>query len=57
MKSIDQEFQYYLSHQAELLQQYNGKYIVIKDESVIGVFNSDADAVNETIKTQKIGTF
>ena len=57
MRPIDQEFQYYLSHQAELLQQYNGKYIVIKDESVIGVFNSDADAVNETIKTQKIGTF
>ena len=57
MKPIDQEFQYYLSHQAELVREYNGKYIVIKNESVIGVFDSDAEAVNETVKTQRLGTF
>jgi len=57
MKPIDQEFQYYLSHQAELVRKYNGKYIVIKNESVIGVFDSDGEAVNETMKTQKLGTF
>jgi hypothetical protein len=57
MKPIDQEFQYYLTHQGELVRQYNGKYLVIKNEMVIGVFDSEVDAVNETIKTQKLGTF
>ena len=57
MKPIDHEFQYYLAHQAEFVQQYNGKYIVLYHETVIGVFNSEVEAVNETIKTQPLGTF
>ena len=57
MKPIDHEFQYYLAHQAEFVRQYNGKYIVLHHETVIGVFNSEVEAVNETIKTQPLGTF
>lgn len=57
MKPIDQEFQYYLTHQRELVQQYNGKYLVIKNETVISAFDSEVEAVNETLKTHKLGTF
>ena len=57
MKPIDREFQYYLAHQAEFVRQYNGQYIVLQHEAVIGVFHSEVEAVNETIKTQPLGTF
>ena len=54
---IETEFSYYLEHQDSLVQKYNGKFIVIKDQNVIGVYSSHAEAYNETIKTQKLGTF
>ena len=57
MRPLDQEFQYYLTHQGELVQRYSGKYLVIKNETVIGVFDSEVKAVQETIKIHKLGTF
>jgi len=32
---LEKEFKYYIEHQEELLQKYNGKYLVIIDENVI----------------------
>ena len=54
---LKKEFQYYLQHQDELVEQYNGKFIVIKDNVVLGAFHSDLDAVTETQKEHKVGTF
>lgn len=54
---LEKEFQYYLANQSELAQKYNGKFVVIKGESVIGAYNSEADAYFITLKTEPIGTF
>lgn len=54
---LDNEFKYYLSNQDALVEKYNGKFIVIKDEQVIGVYNSHVEAYSETTKTEKLGTF
>ena len=54
---LPEEFQYYLDHQSELLKKYNGKFIVIKDEHVIGSYNSQSEAYDESIKTNELGTF
>lgn len=54
---LDKEFQYYLTNQAELVKKYNNKFIVIKDEQIIGVYDSNSVAYNEAIKTEKLGTF
>lgn len=54
---LKKEFEYFLKHQAELVKQYNGKVVVIKNESVIGVFDDQTSAVTETRKTQELGTF
>jgi hypothetical protein len=54
---LKKEFQYYLDHQAELVKRYNGKFIVIKNQSVIGVYNSHLEAYNQTIETEELGTF
>ncbi len=56
-KSIEKEFDYYLKHQSDLVKSYNGKFIVLKGDKVIGAYDSHADAYNETIRTDSLGTF
>ncbi len=56
-KRLEKEFTYYIEHQDELVEKYNGKYIVIKNCEVIGSYNSILKAVKETSKTHKLGTF
>lgn len=54
---LKKEFQYYLDHQEELVKKYNGKYVVIKNEEIIGVYDDDLEAVKETQKEHELGTF
>jgi hypothetical protein len=54
---LEKSFKYYLVHQLELVKKYNGKFIVIKDENVIGVYASHSEAYNETVKGHELGTF
>ena len=56
-EQLKKEFQYYLEHQDELVKQYNGKFIVIKDNKVIGAYDSELEAVTETSKQHELGTF
>lgn len=55
--SLEKEFNYYLAHQNELVKQYNGKFIVIKDQKVIGAYNSEIEAIETTSKEHELGTF
>jgi len=57
MTKLEKEFNYYLQNQAELVKKYNGKYIVIKDTNVLGVFDSELEAIEETVKKHKLGSF
>lgn len=54
---LEQSFKYYLEHQTALVKKYNGKFIVIEDEKVIGVYASHSEAYNETVKSHELGTF
>ena len=54
---LDREFEYYLKNQNELVKDYNGKYIVIKEDKVIGVYDSESTAYFETEKQHEAGTF
>ena len=51
------EFEFYKIHQEELLTKYNGKYIVIKDQKVIGSYETEIEAVLQTSKIHELGTF
>ncbi len=57
MEKLEKEFKYYLEHQDELVKEYNGKFIVIKDCEVIGVFDSELEAVEKTAEKYELGTF
>jgi len=54
---LKREFDYYLAHQAELVKDHNGKYVVIKDEKIIGVYDDQATALTETVKKHDLGSF
>ena len=55
--NLEKEFQYFLNHQKELVKQYSGKFIVIKNQEVIGVYTTEVEAFTETQKNHELGTF
>ncbi len=55
--SLEKEFQYFLDRQKELVEQYGGKFLVIKNQAVIGVYDTEAEAFTETQKQHELGTF
>jgi hypothetical protein len=56
-KQLQIEFQYYLDHQDELVKKYVGRVLVIKGQKVIADYDSELQAVEETVKTHPLGTF
>lgn len=54
---LNKEFQYYVSHQQELVEKYNGKFLVIIGEEIVGVYDSFEDALAESQKKYELGTF
>lgn len=54
---LNKEFEYYLAHQDEIVKQYNSLYVVIKNCEVIGAYADQLEAINETQKEHKAGTF
>jgi hypothetical protein len=57
MGTLEKEFAYYLKNQKDLVKQHNGKYIVIIGETVVGAYNTEAEALFTTQKSYKLGTF
>jgi len=55
--SLEEEFQYYIDHQTELAEKYNGKIVVIKSHEVLGTYNDIDEAIAETGKEHELGTF
>jgi len=51
------DYDYFTNNLATLYKQYGRRFLVIKNEQVIGTYNSFDDAFNETTKTEKLGTF
>lgn len=54
---LKKEYEYFRNHEKEFIDKYDGKTIVIKDNSVIGVHDNEKEAYFETIKAHKMGTF
>jgi hypothetical protein len=54
---LEKEFNFYLKNQDALVKRYNGKFVVIKDDEVLGAYDNEVEAVKETSKKHEIGTF
>ena len=55
--ALEMESKYYIDHQDEMVEKYDGKVVVIKDGAVLGAYNDELTAVTETRKNHTIGTF
>lgn len=56
-KLLDKEFKYFLDNHDKLVEKYNGKFVVIKGCKVIGVYDSELEAVDQTTINHELGTF
>ena len=57
MESIQNEISFYKNSRKEFVTLYNGMHLVIKGQQIIGVYKSNSEAFNETIKLHAVGTF
>lgn len=57
MANLEELFNYYLNHQDVLVEKYNGKYIVIINNAVVGAYDSEADAYFEAEHKYGLGNF
>lgn len=53
----DRAFQWYLKNQDKLVDKYNGKFIVITDNSVAGVYDNENDAYFDASAKYGLGNF
>lgn len=54
--SQDKNYEYYISNKKELCKKYLNKYLIIKDESVVGAYETFEDALKEA-KNIEAGTY
>lgn len=54
---LEREFNYFLDHQDELVKNYNGKFLVIKDESVVKAYNTKQEAYDDATARFELGSF
>lgn len=57
MADLKELFQYYLSHQSELVKKYNGKYLVIIESGVVGAFDDENTAYFDAESKYGLGNF
>jgi hypothetical protein len=57
MKPLENEFNYYLENQEKLVDQYEGKYIVIRGNEVVGSYDSEIEAIERSSEKYELGTF
>ena len=54
---IDTLFKYYLVHQEELVKEYNGKYLIITSDGVVGAYETLNEGYEMALKTYGKGNF
>jgi len=54
---LEKNFRYYLDHQDELVRQYEGKVLVIKDCKVVSVHDTESEALFAAKEQFSAGTF
>ena len=54
---IETLFKYYLEHQEDLVTKYNGKYLIITREGVVGAYDSLNEGYEVALKTYGKGNF
>ena len=54
---LDLEFKYYIDNQDKLVNEYRGRFIVIKNQEVVGAYSTEHEAYIKTKEKYELGTF
>jgi len=54
---LEKEQAFYEANRVELRSKYAGKRVVIASNKILGIYNSDREAIKETAKTMPRGSF
>jgi len=54
---MDENFEYFKENMLQFYNEYGSKFIAIKDRKVLGVYDTFDEALEVTLKSEKIGTF
>lgn len=54
---LEEEYKYYIDNKDSLIKKHNKKFVVIKENEVIGVYSTREKALEETIKEHELGSF
>jgi len=54
---LEKEFKYYLDNQKTLVKKYNGRFIAIVGEEIVGDYSSEEEAFINTSKKNQPGSF
>ncbi len=53
----DKNYSFFLANIEELCEKYHQKYVAIKNEAIIGIYDTFDEAYDKTIATEELGTF
>ena len=56
-ETMMKNFDWYVANYRDLCKKYGDCFLAIKNCNVIGVYNTFSDAVEQTLKTEEVGTF
>lgn len=54
---LKKQLEYFKAHQDELVKKYEGKFLVIKDQKVQDVYDTEIEAYTDAKKKFELGTF
>jgi hypothetical protein len=57
MNQQDKDFDYFLENMENLYHTHGQKFVVVKNMGILGVYNDFNEALENTIKTEELGTF
>ena len=55
--ALDRQLAYFREHQRQLAEQHHGEVVVIHGETVVGFFDSDAEAYAAAVRQHDPGSF
>lgn len=54
---FEAELKFFITHQKEFVEKYNGKALVLRGDELVGVYESPLEAYTEAQKQFPLGTF
>jgi uncharacterized protein YbcV (DUF1398 family) len=55
--NLQNEFQWYLDNQQTLVEKYDGKFLVIMNNTVVGVYDKEEEALFDAQRKHEAGSY